>query len=362
MPSKQVLIAAGGTGGHLIPAQVLAQQLVMRSQDVRVRFAAAGLAKSRYFDREHYEFADIPASTLSLRKPLRSLRGIFSLLNGFCAARKLLRADPPQVVVGFGSYHTLPVLAAARTLRIPILLHEANAYPGKVVRLFSKKAQLTGLAIPEAAQYLKGRWEWIPTPLRPAYENARLSKEVARQQFGLKPDQPTLLVFGGSQGARSLNRLVALALARCARWQVIHLTGYNDNAEAIVQQYRSRSERFYVAPFEKEMAVAWQAVDLVIMRAGASSIAEALAMGGVPSILVPYPYAADSHQDANAAWMQSLGGGIALRESELSVDKLCQLLNDCSDDRLAEMRAALGNYQKPSKRSLLDCVWEILNP
>lgn len=355
MPSPKIIIAAGGTGGHLIPAQVLASQLQERGADIR--FAGAGLAQSPYFNQRQYAYVDIPSSTIALRHPFRSLKGTVALGCGLLKAYRALSVDRPQLVVGFGSFHSFPVLAAARFMKVPIVLHDANAIAGKVVRLFSNWAKVTGIAIPSARHRLHGQVELIPTPLRPSYGQRSVSAEAAREYFGLLPNEPTLLVFGGSQGAHHLNCVVSQALHRFPNWQVIHLTGRQDFVE-VRDCYLSRGQRCYVAPYEEEMVMAWAAADLTVMRAGASSVAELLAMQ-VPSILVPYPYAADDHQTANAKWIQEMGGGIYLRESECSVDRLCKHLDACTDQRLEQMRACLVEYRKQSKRELVDCVWEL---
>jgi UDP-N-acetylglucosamine--N-acetylmuramyl-(pentapeptide) pyrophosphoryl-undecaprenol N-acetylglucosamine transferase len=357
MSPPKIIIAAGGTGGHLIPAQALAEEL--KGRGAWVGFVGAGLATTPYFDREQYPFFDISSATFSFYSPLRALRAFPILTRGILRARTLLTAIKPALVVGFGSYHSFPVLAAARWQRIPILLHAADAIPGRVVRLFARVAKLTGVAIPDAAAHLKGNIELIPTPLRAAYSEPLPSRSQARQQFGLEPNDPTLLVFGGSQGAHQLNQIVCAALEGLSGWQVIHITGFHDPPGEIARRYQTREQRHYVAAYEEKMVAAWAAADLAIMRAGASSVGELLAMR-VPAILVPYPHAADAHQAANAAWVERIGGAIHLPEQELSAERLRDCLKTCTLDRLQQMRFSLATHQANPKRRLVDCVWEIM--
>jgi UDP-N-acetylglucosamine--N-acetylmuramyl-(pentapeptide) pyrophosphoryl-undecaprenol N-acetylglucosamine transferase len=242
------------------------------------------------------------------RQPLRIAAGTLQTLG-------LLSTYKPDLVVGFGSFHTFPVLLAARLRHIPIILHEGNATPGRVNRLFSRRALLTGVQFPNTK--LLGKTVHMPLPLRP---HEPLEPAAARTALGLDPDCHTIVVMGGSQGALRLNQVAHEALSTRTDIQVIHLTGHGKP----LPPYPFPS---YVVEFEHRMDLVWSAADLVIMRAGASSIAEHLAYR-VPAILVPYPHAADDHQNANADRAIAWGGAHKIREAQLTPMRLLALLDE----------------------------------
>jgi UDP-N-acetylglucosamine--N-acetylmuramyl-(pentapeptide) pyrophosphoryl-undecaprenol N-acetylglucosamine transferase len=302
--SKHVVIAAGGTGGHLFPAQALASEL----SNCCITFMAKGLSNNpRYY--KQYPSYDITASGISLRACIDIPKGIFQSI-------KILRSLKPDLVVGFGSFHTFPVLAASAILRIPYILHEANRQPGKVNRLLAPFAALCGIYFPDTK--LKGKLVKTDIPLRAGFLS-KPSKEQALFRYGLKPGVKTVLVFGGSLGAKNLNRLAARALTEVNEpIQVIHFTGNPESKDEVQSYYHTAKITAFVAEFESEMTYAWSACDLVICRAGASTIAEQLSYA-VPAIYIPYPQAADKHQDHNAAFVaKEIKGASMFQERDLT--------------------------------------------
>lgn len=302
--SKRVVIAAGGTGGHLFPAQALASEL----SGCSIVFMAKGLSKNPRYHKEYASY-DISASGIGLRACIDIPRGVLQSI-------KILRSLKPDLVVGFGSFHTFPVLCAAALLGIPYILHEANRHPGKVNRLLARFAALCGIYFPDTK--LKGKLIKTDIPLRAGFLS-KPDKEKALLRYGLKPGIKTVLVFGGSLGAKNLNRLAASALIEIAEpIQVIHFTGNSDSKNEVEALYHSRKISAFVSEFENEMSYAWAACDLVLCRAGASTIAEQLSYA-VPAIYIPYPEAADRHQDHNAAFVvDKIKGASMFHERELT--------------------------------------------
>lgn len=294
----KVLIATGGSGGHLFPAKQLATLLA----DCNVVFAGHKLASSPFFDRK------IPYhEILSASKK----REWFSILKGIWQSLTLIRQFQPDVVVGFGSFHSFPVLLAAVLRRKRIILFEANCSLGRVNRFFTPFAQKVAFQFPT-----KGK-KAVYVPLLPwvRTQMTSLTPQEARKSYHLDAEKFTILVFGGSQGAVFINKIFCAAALRLHKkgwvFQVIHLTG-NENAQV---KYNVSAA---VLPFESHMATAYAAADLVICRAGAGTVAELIRFQK-PAILIPYPYAHD-HQRKNGEFLNK--GARLLLQNEANPERL----------------------------------------
>jgi UDP-N-acetylglucosamine--N-acetylmuramyl-(pentapeptide) pyrophosphoryl-undecaprenol N-acetylglucosamine transferase len=290
-----VLIAASGTGGHLFPALAVAEAL---PADWRVHWLGVPDRLERQLVPSRYPLHTVRAGGLQGRG-LRKLLNLLQLLNAARPVRRLIRREGVTVVFSSGGYIAAPAILAARWCGVPVVLHESNAIPGKVTRLLGRLCTRVAVGLPQAAERLpRCRPLVTGTPVREAFlEPAPLPAWVPGG------GGPLLLVMGGSQGAVGLNRMVRplipkLAVAGC---RVVHLTGSND-PEAGHLQLEGVVER----EFSDELPGLLQHADLAISRAGAGSLSE-LAVCGTPTILVPFPAAADRHQDANAAAAADLG-------------------------------------------------------
>lgn len=352
LPEKKIVIAAGGTGGHLFPAQALAAKL----KDP-VLFLGKGLSSNRFFYRERFAFQDIESSSFSLNK-LFSFS--YHLAKGTWQAIRALRAYKPTLVIGFGSFHCFPVLLAAFFLRLPIILFESNAFPGKVNRLFSPLALFTGVQFASAACHLKGKC--FPVAM-PVWCKENPTKEEAFAYFSLKPGDPVILVFGGSQGALAINKAFLGALPLKA--QVIHLIGRKASCEEMQAEYARVGVIAVVKPFEENMHFAYKVADLAICRAGAATISELLHFS-IPSILIPYPSAADDHQKKNALFLEEIvKASFCLEEKELSSKSLSEVLQKALQD-LPALKAAALRFSKeetpPSLESLVEGAFSLKEP
>lgn len=298
----------------MIPAQVVAEELEHGGNSIF--FAGHGLLGNPFFRKERWQGIDVPAA--GMQNPLS-----FCLKNarGFFQACSMLKETQPACVVGFGSFHVVPVLLAAWVLHIPLVLYAADAIPGRVVRLFAPMASWTGCFFDEAKSKLSGQTITVSHPLRKEFASPP-SKAVSRAFFSLPQDQPVFLVVGGSQGSKALNALVPEALAQLeAPPSVIHLAGLKENLDALSAKYQALGVTSVVRSFEPSMAQAYGAADLVFTRAGTSAIAEIEAFG-LPAIYVPYPHAKDGHQKVNAALAAARGRALVLSEEEASLAKL----------------------------------------
>ncbi len=353
---RKIVLAVGGTGGHLFPAQALARQLRDRNVPVQVLFMGAGLSCSRYFSSREFPAIDIESATLSGRRFLSLFRSCKRLLKGTWQSMRQLKKERPALVIGFGSFHAFPVLLAAVLCGIPIILFESNAIPGKVNRFFSRWAAWTAVQFEEAKKHIKGKVVIVEMPLWDKDRIATSMREDAARYFNLREDIKTVLVFGGSQGARSINRLFCQAMRA---WegrpllQVIHLTGDVASCHEALLCYRRLGIPAQVKVFEDRMPLAWRMADLAVCRSGAGTMAELLSYQ-VPALLIPYPQAADNHQLHNARIMaDKIGGAVVVEEGALSSECLGKELKrilDVQGKKILEMQDSIKHFQKTTQR------------
>lgn len=326
MGKKNVIIAAGGTGGHLFPAIVVAQEFINHGH--KILFVGSKLSQNCFFNQTGYLFSDIATATFSFRKPLSLLVKGATLAKGVTQSILLIKNFCPDLVVGFGSYHTLPILTAAVLKKVPLFLHEQNLIPGKVNRFFSRFALLCGVTFPDSGNYLKGQWKQSLYPLR--YNFSLNLQAEAEKYFSLKPKHLTFLILGGSLGAKSLNILSIEALL-CAKpflppFQVIHLAGNERDIEKIQKKWEYVGIEAKVKPFEARMDLAWSAANCAIARAGGGSISEQI-HSVTPGVLIPYPFAAENHQEKNAYFFsEKIRGGIVFDERKQGKKELASAI------------------------------------
>jgi UDP-N-acetylglucosamine--N-acetylmuramyl-(pentapeptide) pyrophosphoryl-undecaprenol N-acetylglucosamine transferase len=368
LKTKKILIGTGGTGGHIFPAVALAQQLEKKYSKQGILFAGGKLSNNPYFSLSSYESKDISCAPLTMRISWSNVKSFFTITKGVFQSLALLIKFKPDVVIGFGSYHTFPLLVASKLLLKPIILHEGNKIPGKVNRLFSPLAKVIGTHFKTTESLLKGRCVNVGFPLRQGYTSTLSVPQKARSKLGLSPNLLTLLVFGGSQGALGINMKFLEAVWELSdfvnHFQVIHLTGNKPFEKEVRKAYEKLNLRAFVASFESQMDLVWTAADLTISRAGACSIAEMVEFE-VPAILVPYPSSSENHQVENANFLANeIRGGVVLEEEHLDGKKLAQIIKQLiHNDRklINEMKESLREYKMQKKtRDLRSIVYEII--
>lgn len=321
-----IVLAAGGTGGHIMPAQALAAALSRRGIAVKVLSDARGQRFRGGFGEAVFEV--LPAGTFAGRGPLGRAKALFDIIRGILRARRLLRRWQPRVVVGFGGYPSLAPMIAAVTLRLPTCLHEQNAVLGRVNRLLAPYMSALGLSFPETAALAKRAAERAVVtgnPVRPEIVTIAL-----RPYGGPHEDGPfRLLVLGGSLGATVMSEVVPRALAMLppalkARLQVSQQARDGELA-AVRARYQAEGIAADVAAFFDDVPERLGWAHLVIARAGASTVAE-LAVAGRPAILVPLPIAADDHQTVNARALDQRGGAWAIAQPDFTPAELAKRL------------------------------------
>lgn len=359
----KVLIAGGGTAGHVFPALATAAEL--RSDGHDVRFAGTAAGQENLLVREAgFPFVAVEARPLVRKVSVRAVTAPFAAVRSVKTCRPLVEAA--DVVVGMGGYVSVPVALAALRSRRPLVLHEQNAVPGLANRTFARPARLVALAFAEARRALPRRTRTLVTgnPVRPQIlavpaERDRLAKE-ALEELDLEPGRRTVVVFGGSQGALHINRAIAAALPAMEAddLQVLLLTG-PAHIDTVRSSLPDAGPPVRVAGFLERMELAYAVADVVIARAGATTIAE-VAVCGLPSLLIPYPYATGRHQEANARALERAGGATVVLDDELDGgvlrERIAWLLDD---DRRHQMGERASAWSRPNAaRALADAVIE----
>ena len=352
------LLAGGGTGGHIYPALAIAEALRTRRPASEVLFVGAlGRMEMTRVPAAGFEIVGLPVSGFHRGFDRRNLTFPLVLSRGMAAAWRAVRRFGPDAAVGTGGYASGPALACARMQGVLTFVQEQNAYPGVTNRLLGRSAVRVFGAYPEASRYFRpGKVILSGNPLRRAIDPASLpAAAFAKTHFGLDPDAPVLLSFGGSLGAASMNRATE-AMERFWRehadLQLIWQTG-----ERYFERYRdtatARLPNVCCVPYLERMDLAYAAADLVACRAGALSIAE-LQLLGLPALLIPSPNVAGDHQTANARAVESAGGAVLVPDGDQAA-RLPTLIADLlrHPSRTSEMRAAMRGMARPNAADLI---------
>jgi len=348
-----VLLAAGGTGGHVFPAEALAYKLKERGYSVHLVTDSRAERYAGKFPAD--EIHVVPSATIGSKNPVAVARSLWTLWSGMRAAKKLIARLKPVVVVGFGGYPTVPPLLAATRLGVPAMIHEQNAVMGRANKALASRVQaIAGGFLPEGGGQFPDKTVTTGNPVRPAIIDA-----AKVPYFPSNPGEPfNLVVFGGSQGAQYFSKAMPTAISLLD-------DGLRDRLR-LTQQVRPEDTEMMgvcvaqlkmaadTAPFFTDMAERLAAAHLVICRSGASTVSE-ISVIGRPAVLVPYPHALDHDQAANAAALAATGGAKVIPQTELSPEKIASILTHVMNDpeKLARMAAAAKQAGKPDAANLL---------
>jgi UDP-N-acetylglucosamine--N-acetylmuramyl-(pentapeptide) pyrophosphoryl-undecaprenol N-acetylglucosamine transferase len=337
--NRSILIMAGGTGGHIFPALAVAD--ILRTQGWQVTWLGApNSMEAELVLRHGYEMATVRFSGVRGKGLLRLLRLPFDLLVALWQSAAAIFHHRPDVVLGMGGYITFPGGLMAVLLRRPLVIHEQNSVAGLSNRVLARIAQKVLSGFPEVLPHAI----WCGNPVR---------RDIAalpdpQQRYVAHSGRLNVLVVGGSQGAKAINETLPQALALLpvdVRPVVLHQTGKQHFA-AVQRAYQQAGVQAEIKPFMDEMARHYADADLVICRAGALTVAE-LAAAGVASILIPFPHAVDDHQTRNAQFLSKRGAAVLLQQSDLSAEKLAQLLRELTREKLLAMALKARELAKP---------------
>ncbi len=335
----RILFAGGGTAGHINPAVAIANYIKEQEPDSEFLFIGTERGmESTLVPMSGYNIKFIKIHGFERKLSLRNIKTVGEIFDGIGRVRKIIKIFKPDVVVGTGGYVTGPVLFTAAMMKLPTLIHEANAYPGVTIRILSRFADVVALSMAEAAAFVPKarRIEVTGNPVRPSI--LAESQPSAKAKLGLG-DKKVILIYGGSLGAEKINEVAVDWISRIAaddKYQIIMSTGKNNQYERVMSRFKyngidlEKYENLRVSEYIYDMDLALNAADLIIARSG-GSVSEMTALGKA-AILIPSPYVAGNHQEHNARAVEKSGGAIVIRESELCVDKLASAVSHILED------------------------------
>jgi UDP-N-acetylglucosamine--N-acetylmuramyl-(pentapeptide) pyrophosphoryl-undecaprenol N-acetylglucosamine transferase len=355
-----ILLAAGGTGGHLFPAEALAHELNERGWSVHLATDDRAERFAGHFPAAAIH--PIQSATMGSKNPIAMLGAFWKIWRGVRQASAVIARIKPDAVVGFGGYPTLPPLYAATRRKVPTLIHEQNAVMGRANRALAGRVDaIAGGFLPQDTSAAGAKTVTTGNPVRPAVLEAARTPYVA--SAGEQPFR--LLVFGGSQGAQFFSDAMPGAVALLSDAQrkrlVITQQARADDVARVKAAYAALGVAVEVSPFFTDMAARMATAHLVISRSGASTVSE-IAVIGRPALLVPYPYALDHDQAANAAALAAAGGGEVHPQSSLSPERIAALIGGLMDnpERLAAMAAGAKSAGRPDAARLLADLTEAI--
>lgn len=331
----KVIIAGGGTGGHVFPAIAIAKALQRIDNNIEILFVGAlGKMEMEKVPAAGFTIVGLPVAGLQRKINLNNLKLPFRLLKCMRMAGKIVKNFQPDVVIGVGGYASWPIARIATGRKIPLLLQEQNSFPGLTNRLLAKKASKICVAYAGMEKFFpEEKIKITGNPVRPEIKNVQELRTHGLEFFGFKEEHPTVLVIGGSLGALTINKAVrqALKLFSETGLQLIWQTGsnfFNQEAGEIVMEYPE--QQFRVMKFIERMDFAYAAADIIVSRAGAIAVSE-LCIVGKPVILVPSPNVAEDHQTKNAMALVRAGAALMIPDGEAEVklgQEIIDLLNN----------------------------------
>lgn len=353
----KVIISGGGTGGHIFPAISIANALKALRPDVQILFVGAiDRMEMQRVPAAGYRIKGLPICGFDRQHKLKNIKVLFKIWKSQRMAKKIIKEFKPDVVVGVGGFASGPTLNTAASMGIPCLIQEQNSYAGVTNKLLAKKAEKICVAYEGMDRFFPAE-KIIMTgnPVRQALLNTKISHEDAVKSFGLDPTKKTILLLGGSLGARTINVsvLLHLDLVKSTDVQFIWQTGSYYSA-AIAEELKGENiPNLKVTDFITDMATAYKAADLVISRAGASSISE-FCLIGKPVILVPSPNVAEDHQTKNALALSTKNAAIHVKDADAPANLLELAVHTVNDDkRLAELSENVLKLALPNSAEII---------
>lgn len=348
----KVILAGGGTGGHLFPALAVAENIKEKYPDAEIIFVGTELGiEKRVVPQYGYELKFISSRGFVGKSIKEKMVSIIKLIQSCKESDKILKSFLPDIVIGVGGYASFPLVLAASLKKFPTLILEQNTVPGLANKILGKFVSAIAITYPETIDYFPGKKVYLTgTPIRKSIFYADRNK--AFELFNLDVDKITVLVFGGSLGARKINKAVTESLPYLfeikEKIQFIHQTGDADY-NWVSDEYKRLNFKGRVLPFIYEMAEAYSVADIIVSRAGASTVAEITALGKA-SILIPYPFAAYNHQELNARRLQSRGACEMILDRELNGELLAKKIKKIilEPNLKKEMELAMTAFGKPN--------------
>ncbi len=339
MNNLRVIIAGGGTGGHIFPAVAIGHALKRMNPDTQLLFVGAlGRMEMEKVPQEGFEIVGLDIVGFNRSNMLKNLSLPFKMIKSALKARSIIKEFKPNAVVGVGGYASFPMLNAAQGMGIPTLVQEQNSYAGKSNKILGRKAKAVCVAYEKMDRFFpKEKLVLTGNPVRAKISQSAVTKQEAISWFGLNSAKKTVLVIGGSLGAKSINEAIDAGLMEILKEdvQVIWQTG-KPYYETAVSSVVLNQDKVKVFDFIREMDYAYAAADVVVSRAGALAIAE-LCIVAKPVVFVPYPYAAEDHQTSNAMALVEHNAAMMVKDSDAKAELVKKLKNLLHDNAMQEV-------------------------
>lgn len=364
--SPRIIISGGGTGGHIFPALSIASEVKLRYPDAKILFVGAlGRMEMEKVPAAGYEIVGLPVMGFDRKRLWRNVKVLYHLYKSVRFAKKIIRDFKPDIAVGVGGYASGPVLKQAQKAKIPTLIQEQNSYPGVTNKMLCNKANAICVAYEGLEKYFPAdRIIVTGNPVRHELTECSLMPSEAREKLGLNPNMPTVLVIGGSLGARTINHSIGEHIPELeqAGVQVLWQCGKQGIEYASEKLDSVKTKHVKASAFISDMAAAYRAADIVVSRAGASSISE-LQLLGKPAILVPSPNVAEDHQTHNAMALVNNKAAVLVRDVDapgaLVSEILCLIKQP---ERLGQLSANISAMAKnQAVVQIVDCLVNIIN-
>ena len=355
----KVIIAAAGTGGHINPGIAIANEIKKHHKNAEITFIGTprGL-ENDLVPRSGYKLKTIDAYGIKREISFQNLRNICKTLKSYRTTKKIVKQISPDIIIGTGGYICGPVLSSGVKLKIPTLLHESNAFPGIAVKVLSKKTDTVLVGFEDAKKRLPKAKNVVvtgtPTKVNKIHLNDKQKAEI-KKQFKIENKLPIVAIFGGSQGAESINKCLIEIINRKLndKYQIIWAVGKQKYEE--VRQSIKKAYNVSIVPYIYNMEEVLNLADLIVSRSGAMTITE-VAKCGKPAIFIPYPYATENHQEYNAKVLEQAGATKIILDKDLSTDKLNKTINEIIDDK-ENLKQMGQNAEKTSIKNVDEKIY-----
>lgn len=358
----KVIIAAAGTGGHINPGIAIANEIKKHHKNAEILFIGAGRGmENDLVPRAGYKLENIEAYGIERKINLQNLKNIYKTIKSYKDAKKIIKSFKPDVIIGTGGYICGPVCQAGTKLKIPTILHESNAFPGMAVKLLSKKVDAVLAGFEDIKQRLPNAKKIIVTGTPTKIEKINLTdeqKQNLKKEFNIENNLPIVTIFGGSQGAESINKCIIEIINEKLNknYQIIWAVGqknFEDVKRKINQEYNSS-----IVPYIYNMDEVMNLADLVVSRSGAMTITE-VAKCAKPAIFIPYPYATENHQEYNAKVLEKVGAAKIILDKNLTKENLNQSINDIIMDK-EKIRQMGEKAEKVAIKNVEERIYKVI--
>lgn len=363
----RAIIAAAGTGGHINPGIAIANKIKEKEPNSEIVFVGTGRGLEKdLVPRAGYELKTIDAHGIERKITVQNLKNLYATFKSISSAKKIMQSFKPDVLIGTGGYICVPTVIAAKKMGIPVVLHESNAFPGMAVKLFKKKADKILVGFEDAKKRLDNRENVVVTgnPIKLKKIDFSLSeKNKIIKETGLKNDKPIVLVFGGSQGAQSINQslLEIIVNKKNKDYQIMWAAGpeqYKEIKKKLeeVNINIENIDNVKIVPYIYNMEEIMNIADLVVCRSGAMTITE-ISVVGKPAIFIPFPYATENHQEYNAKVLENVGAAKIILNKDLNSEILGSTINEIVKDKNLIERMG-KNANKVAMKNVEDKIYE----